>query len=251
MWFRRKQRLPQEPTEKRRQYRRANGGSQPLSLSIEVASWAPIQAELIDVCMQGIGARVDFKRDPNLKVGDVVQLTIGCLDRPRIRTKARVANVGGQDERGTRYGFEFENQGQLFAQLDHFYARLFNRREHVRVMPGLDRKVSVVVKWGKERLTASIYDLSIGGLGLALPRDWSARMKGVSEVLVEFTLPGEKRSIRTRAFVAHHSPMQNHVVVGLRFDEQDASAAQREEIIRSYVSKREGDMSRWQQAWGA
>jgi c-di-GMP-binding flagellar brake protein YcgR len=251
MFFKKKPARParREPADKRQHYRKLSARSQPLESLLKVAGWSPVPVELVDLTVRGAGIAVPFARDRNLKVGDLVELTIVSLMRTEVVAAAKVANVGKRGQGQVRYGLEFLDLGKLYAQLDEFYARHFNRRRAVRVKPWLDRKVKIELRWGSESMSGPMYDLSTQGVGVVLTREAAKRLAEIPSVSIAFRLPGAEAACNGRAAIRHRSPIAKNVLVGLQFDSSADGMRKHEAQVRRFIVEREREMSKWEDSW--
>ncbi len=237
--------------EQRAQYRKRNSKSQTLEAWLRVPRWEPLRVELIDLSVRGSCIRIAFAQDRNLKVGDVVELVIGSMMRNEVRTTARVANITRDGESHIRYGVEFLNVNNLYAQLDSFYARHFNRRRHVRVVPTLDRKVQVKARWSDDEVTGHVYDISQVGLGIVLSKDSSARAAEVEVLELTLKLPGFEGELKGRAKVRQRTALNQNTLLGLEFDlDAPDGFAQHVTALGAFVERRAAEMSQWEKSWG-
>lgn len=254
MFFKRKKPKTEPTADKsnsRGQYRKRNSKSQPLEASLTVGGWDPLRVELLDLSVRGAAVRVPFTQDRNLKIDDVVQLTISSMMRTEVVSSARVANVSADGDSHIRYGLEFTNLAGLYSQLDGFYARHFNRRKHLRVLPSLDRRIHALLRYGSEELRVPVFDVSEGGLGLTLSKDGAARIADLREIDVEFELPGADAPIVCRAQIRHRTPVKNNILVGLVFTTEGAKAiGERIADVRAFVAQRTAEIALWEKNWG-
>ncbi len=237
--------------EQRAQYRKRNSKSQSLEATLRVPKWDPLRVELIDLSVRGACVRIAFAQDRNLKVDDVVELVLGSMMRSEVCTAARVANITRDGESHIRYGLEFLNINNLYAQLDSFYSRHFNRRRHMRVVPTLDRKVQVKARWAGEEVTGHVYDISQAGVGIVLSKDSSARVAEVAMLELTLKLPGFEEPLIGRAKVRHRTALNQNTLIGLEFELDDPEGfARHGEALAAFVERRVVEMSQWEKSWG-
>jgi c-di-GMP-binding flagellar brake protein YcgR len=149
-----------------------------------------------------------------------------------------------------RYGFEFINAGNLYAQLDSFYARLFNRRSSMRVRPCLDRKVQLTLRLGSSARRATLSEISTTGVGLVLPADLAAGLARNQRVAVEFQLPGTREPFRGNATVVNLRATPERTVLGLAFDlDEPNGLGPKARALEAFVAARAAEMERWESAW--
>ena len=254
MFFKKKPPTPATPAtraEQRAQYRKRNTKSTSLEATLRVPKWDPLRVELIDLSVRGACIRIAFAQDRNLKVDDLVELSIGSMMRNEVQTAARVANITRDGESHIRYGLQFVNVNNLYAQLDSFYARHFNRRRNVRVVPSLDRKVQVKARWAGEEVSGHVFDISASGIGIVLTKDSSARIADVPALELTLRLPGSASDCSGRATIRHRTPLNQHTLIGLEFELGDeAGFARHAAEIASFVEKRTLEMNQWEKSWG-
>lgn len=255
MFFRRKKKkdAAEEPAggpeELRQRYRRAPGKNHALGILLKVPGGNAVSGDLIDVSAGGAAVRFAIERDPDLRVGQAVQLAFSSLlHGGEILVDVRVASVRGEDD-WRRYGFEFQEVEELFRQLDSYYFNFFNRRRRMRVRPALDARLPLTIEWGGEELAQQVNDLSTLGLGFNANKATAARLEGVKEVEVHFPIPKTEHVIRTRAGIRHVTELSRGILFGLEFLDGDEQFAEQRAILRTYVKARESDMARWDSAY--
>lgn len=247
MFFHRKK--IQRSVNRRANYRKRQ--SKAYSLSVHLVTPSGVTAgEFLDLSMQGVGASFLVERDPRLVEGDVVELSIQSLSHGAVTTPARVVYGQPFEKRHVRYGFEFINAGNLYSQLDSFYARLFNRRKSMRVRPALDRKVHVGVTWGSHRIDAVVGEISATGVGLIMNEAQAAQLMGVERVGVVFRLPGLKHEFHGHAEILNRKATSERVYLGLAFDlEEPEGLILQQGMLEGFVDKRSAEMERWESSW--
>jgi c-di-GMP-binding flagellar brake protein YcgR len=242
--------IPKTRAEQRAHYRKRNSKSQTLEAHLIAPGWDALRVELVDLSARGVCLRVPFAKDRNLKVDDLVEVAIGSMMRDEIKTTARVANVAREGESHVRYGLEFVNVADLYAQLDEFYARHFNRRRHVRVLPSLDRKVQVKLHWCGEEVSGHVYDVSESGIGVSLSRDSSARIAEVAKLELSLKLPGVEGVLTGTATVRNRTAMSNQTLVSLEFEANAPDGfARNAPTLARFVERRVAEMTKWEQSW--
>ncbi len=246
MFFRKK--VP-ETAERRKQYRKGQVADGSIRFRLHTPS-GDTQAEFIDISVHGAGARFLLEHDPHLQRDDVVELTIESRDHGKVTTPARVV-YGQQDgQRHIRYGFEFINIGNLYSQLDSFYARLFNRRGSKRVRPALDSSVTMTLGWRSNITEAQVNEISATGAGVILPMAAAYQLQGIEEVRVSFRLPGLREQFRGSARILNRKTVSDKVLLGLAFDLEDEDGlAALVPRLQKFVDERAKEMERWESSW--
>jgi c-di-GMP-binding flagellar brake protein YcgR len=247
MLFRNKK--PLARIERRRQYRIPQSKKHPLSATLKQGQTS-LQAEFIDVSVHGVGLKVAAERGDKMELGDVVELTVMSFSHGKVTTPGKLVHKES-DGKFVRVGFEFVNVGDLYAQLDAFYSRIFNRRRSVRVRPELDRKLTVVMRWAGKELKATVTNVSDTGLGIVLPVDSANELENVDKVAIQFKLPGATEPLHGAASVRNKSTVSGQFLCGLMFDfDQQSSLATRRSEIGAYVEKRAEEIAKWESSWG-
>ncbi len=134
-----------------------------------------------------------------------------------VKATSRVVNVLPLDDGRLRVGFQFLNRIELYAQLDEFYARCFNRRRHVRVAPGYDVRIAVELAWGNGSISATAHDISEGGLGVMVPLERSKALAKVDEVDLKFRLPRDRGDVTCRALIRSRTNFDKTCLLGIEF----------------------------------
>jgi hypothetical protein len=242
--------LRKAPRDQRNHYRKQTARSQPLEATLKVKGWEPISVELVDLTARGAGINVLLARDCGLAVGDLVELGIATIMRSEVVAAAKVANVGKRVQAHVRYGLEFVDLGRLYAQLDPFYARHFNRRGKMRVRPWLDRRVKVRMNWGGVDVIGQMYDLSETGIGVVVSRESAKRVERLDWVDVVFRLPGATLPCSGTASICHRTFVAGNVLVGLLFElKSDDGMLQHVSELRRFVEDRAAEMAKWEESW--
>lgn len=229
---------------RRRAYRKRQCKAYALSVLV-TGPGGTLPGQFRDLCMGGVGAAFPREKDPQWKEGDVVEIEVQSLSHGKVRSPARVVYSKALDERLVRYGFEFINAGDLYAQLDTFYERLFNRRSSMRVRPSLDRKVKLVLTLDGRKREATIAEISATGVGLVLAPGQGAGIEAEQRVGVEFKLPGTKEPFRGHATVVSAKATPERVVLGLVFELQGAQVT----ALEAFIEARAAEMERWEKSW--
>jgi len=201
----------------RRQYRVRSPAAAPLRASLERERSAPVVGDCVDISIGGTW--VDFARDPRISKDELCTLVVRSEEQPdSIRATSRVVTVAPRDDGGVRVGFEFTNRIELYAQLDEFYARYFNRRRHVRAVPDFELKIPVRLGWRSGSFPTIARDISEGGLGILVPLDKAKELERIDVVDLVFRLPGQRADIECRATIRSRSVFSKTCLLGLEFD---------------------------------
>lgn len=249
-FWKKKDKAQQRREELRRFYRRAPGKKHALSVQIRRESESSMRGELADVSAGGAGVFFAKGKDPKLAEGAGVHLTFSALGRDgQVLATSRVASVT-QLENGTRYGFEFMDLPGLFAQLDEYYVRFFNRRRSVRVRPGLDQKIEVRLSTQVGATIGRMHDFSVDGIGVLLAPDKAQILRGVEAFEVQFVIPKSRVEIRWATRAAHQTPAKAGVVLGGDFTPvAHAELPDQRRALSDFAAARAEEMARWDSAY--
>ena len=244
MLFRRKKK---KATELREHYRRAPGKKHPLGLTVQVAGQAPLQAKLKDLSAGGAGVHFDPQRDPKLEVGHEAVLSfISLSSGHQIVAPATVMSVRGAEAEGHTYGFQFKDVPGLFAQLDSYFVRFFNRRKALRVLPALGKRLPIQAQVGGEVVKVPVNDISWMGIGFLLEPAAAERFLEVDAFVAEFSLPKLQGQIQATVQLVHKTLTGSKVLFGGYFLEAgDSKFDPARKLLNEYVKAREADMARW------
>lgn len=231
----------------RRQYRAQKQPGVPLEAIIDSEDGHRVVGECADVSVGGAGILVPQAKGSNFAEGSKVRVRIQHLGRAKgVEAAAQVVSVSIVGSM-VRYGLRFESVAEIVKQVDSFYARWFNRRRSVRVMPDFSSKLSSSVRWSDGEMQARIHDISTGGIGIMTTVEQAAGLKTNTRVELSLTLPGTPLPIACRARVAGVKAFTKNVLVGLEFEpnggiERYAAALQR------YIDERQVEIAKFNQA---
>ena len=231
----------------RKQYRvnKHTGGQMQVVLHVDGKPRAT--GECADLSIGGVGVSLPRTKDPELVEGTQLRVTIQHLGRAKgIDAAAEIVTVA-QVGQGVRYGLRFLNVAEVVQQVDSFYARWFNRRRHVRVMPDFATKLSGDVKWSDGELSARIHDLSMGGVGILATLDQVAALKDKSRVEIALTLPGTPLPITCRAKVVGMKSFTKNVLIGLEF-EPNGGIERYTAALQRYIDERQRSIAKFNEA---
>jgi c-di-GMP-binding flagellar brake protein YcgR len=209
-----------------------------------------VPGQFLDLSMGGVGAAFARDRDPQWKVGQVVDLVVQSLSHGKVQSPARVIYARPVEGRLVRYGFAFLDAGDLYAQLDTFYSRLFNRRSSMRVRPSLDRKVKLTLSWPGGLAESTISEISATGVGLLVDDASAKRLAEVERVGIEFRLPGMRDGFRGHARIVNRTAGAGRTLLGLAFDLDEAEGlSQHAAALEAFIDARAAEMERWENSW--
>ncbi|HVS18368.1 MAG TPA: PilZ domain-containing protein, partial [Planctomycetota bacterium] len=212
-----KKTVDQELLEQRGTYRRRQTPRKDIAVHV-VTPAGTFQGDFRDISVQGVGASFRLTNDPHLAEDDVVEVVVRCGMRDEVATPGRTVYGQVEDDGRIRYGFQFINEGNLYSQLDNFYARLFNRRGSARVRPALEHSVLATIGWRSNSLDAVLSDISATGAGITLPLADAYQLSGVERLRMRFDLPGVRDTFEGEVLVEKAKQSGVRAWLGVSFD---------------------------------
>ena len=239
----------QELLEQRGSYRRRQTPRKDIAVHVVTPS-GTFQGDFRDISVQGVGAAFRLTNDPHLGEDDVIEVVVRCGMRDEIATPARTVYGQLEDDGRMRYGFQFINEGNLYSQLDNFYARLFNRRGSPRVRPALEHSVVATIGWRSNELDVILCDVSATGAGLTLPITDAYQLQGIDRLRMRFDLPGVRETFEGEARVEKRKQSGKRAWMGVSFDfDAGGSLSELAGELASFVDRRVEEMEGWESSW--
>lgn len=202
----------------RRYYRVRRGESQRIHATLERSPAPSILGECIDLSIGGAWVEFAPGEDPRLAPDAITWLRIREDSRQEtVTATCRVVGVRKLETGRIRVGFEFTNRIELYAQLDEFYAGLFNRRRHVRASGQGEGSVQVRITWREGSLRAIANDISEGGLGIVLPLETARFLARDTKVELVVQLPEEREAIACGGTIRTCTDFAKSCLVGIEF----------------------------------
>jgi c-di-GMP-binding flagellar brake protein YcgR len=230
---------------RRKYYRVPRGSTEPISVSLMCESKPPIGGDCVDLSIGGTVVEFDSSRNPGLAAGDPCSLRICASSQNHaIGATCRVVAVRQLDKGWTRIAFEFTNRIELYAQLDEFYASLFNRRRHIRVIPGYDIRIPVTLTWRTGSLVTTVHDISAEGLGLKVPLDKGEALARIPVVDVALRFPKERADTVFRGLIKSRSQIAKTCLLGIEFS-TEGDVERSFETLRRFVRERLAGLQAW------
>lgn len=246
---------------KRRHYRVTGHELNGISVSLKIAGQStPVQ--LIDISSAGaalafIGAEKDQVTSLFGRTGHEppkIEILAAELSET-IRLSCRVAHVQ-QVAAGVICGVAFLREIDDSFNLDQALLRVFNRRGAVRVEPDPQSPVTIHIHSpsGRQLCSGLLRDLSLTGLGMAVPPADMKVLPGEARVALRFTLDGEvfdmPAVVRFGRVNTEQRPggMTSEVVgvVGLEFDDQARNQVANRKRLADWVMRRQREIQRIQ-----
>lgn len=203
-----------------------------------------VHAGICDLSLEGAGLEIPFHLDPGFEEGEVVNLEMRHIAEDwQVDTPAVIERSIPNGGANVRYGITFMSMGRLYAQMESTLARYFNRRQHPRVTPELDKDIGVRLKQGGHKPLGSVHDLSQGGMCVALDLVSSAPITSNQTVTFAFDLPGFKHTLEGTAKVLGKRRLGLHEFLSLEFElEAEDSLVEHFEALNTYVKRRVTEM---------
>jgi hypothetical protein len=241
--------VEQELLEQRGSYRRRQTPRKDIALHVVTES-GTFQGDFRDICVQGVGAAFRLTNDPSLEEDDVVQVVVRCGMREEISTPARTVYGQVENDGRVRYGFQFINEGNLYSQLDTFYARLFNRRGSPRVRPALEHRVTATIGWRSNELDVVLGDVSATGAGLTLPITDAYQLQGIDRFRIRFDLPGVRETFQGEVRVEKRKRSGAWAWMGVSFEfDAGGNLGELAGDLASFIDRRVDEMEGWESSW--
>jgi c-di-GMP-binding flagellar brake protein YcgR len=237
---------PGSQPEHRRHYR-VRGMLTQFSVHLKKDTGEYVKGDCVDLAVGGAGVLFPTEKDPKLAPGQVVELSIQAMSRPTsIKVRAEVRVVIPQED-GVRYGFLFRNTSALFAQMDAYYARYFNRRRHLRVLTDLAQKPAIRIVTPHGEVHTKIHDVAMGGIGMHITPEQARLLDGSESLEVFFKLPGEPAEVQCRCKVRQRTVFTKHVLLGLEF-EYAGGIERFIQPLRRFIDARQAQIQQWNAA---
>lgn len=200
-----------------------------------------VHVDLIDLSIAGATLRVPRADDPTLTVDDVASLSIQSASGTwSIQTAVQVYSAAEEpDGSNLLYGVDFVGEGDLFEQLESAAGRWFNRRQHARARPELDKQPTVHLAYKHYHPVGKVFDVSVTGLCVTLDTMAAAPLRMGEPVELTFDLPGIRRAFEGRGTLRSQRRLRNKVYVGIEFDLDRATVlGRRHAELVGYVERR-------------
>ncbi len=229
----------QKVTCRREQERAQMPDADSLVVEIDLPEGMTAPAELYDLTIEGGGVLVPVDLIGDLCTEDVVQFTLAHpMHGWSVQTPARVVRVVPQGPNHCLLGVQFINTGNLYAQLDDAMGRYFNRRKLGRVHPDENQTIDVHIAKGPNQLLGRIYDISMTGMGLAVPYVQGLELHPDMDLHVKFRLPNSTKTMDGNVRVRQRRMMGEYAFVGVVLGEEFDSSRH---LIQDFIENRKSD----------
>jgi c-di-GMP-binding flagellar brake protein YcgR len=249
-WKKKPQREPKKPEHRRQSYREKPSDIQEATAAVHLPSGESVPAEIVDVSGCGTALRISLARDPALKRGDVIEVSVALPKRPPVKTPAEVVFCEQDGDQDLRYGFRYTNIGNLYSQLDEHYARPFNRRHSRRASATLEQRIPIRITWRGFLIDSKINDISEGGMGVVLSREQAVQLRGAKRVAASFQIAPDSEPLEGEVDIVHRDERRADVLMGMRFVFDDPAGFGRHAgTIYAFVNRRDQRLAGWEGTW--
>ena len=223
----------------RRFKRRPTSSVQPFDIALQIPGAEPLRGRCVDLSAGGCAARFHLAQDPNLAIGDALDLMVDTVARSRgLEATARVAHVR-PDGDGVVYGFEFIDSPGLIERLKRFFTSFLNRNLERPIEPGPLDEIPVLLWWEGDGFETTIQSISTTNLVVMLCEEGASRLQNITHLFVEFELPDDDAVLNGPATVAHRTWEDAGWRVELKFDPDPQSGLIAQgRLIENYVFRR-------------
>lgn len=188
--------------EKRRHYRVQQAAMPTLHAMVPFTDGTRRTGRCQDICVGGAGVRFTNDQDPGLESGqELVLLFETPTYEGTLQVAARVLAKKVLDITAVRYTFVFTRPDELKEHAVGTWGRWFNRRRFRRLAPDPTTAVPAQIRWPRGQIDGRVIDVSMGGLGIAIPLSRSAELEGVSQVFLSVVLADNIGELRFSALV--------------------------------------------------
>jgi len=209
--------------ERRHVYRVAPGDEDELQVSLQTEAGEASGDEIVDVTIEGAGARFESSGTPALVVGDSATLRFNSPTLNETVEVSATVVARKEVEPYRHYSFRFEGH-ELDRALPREFYRLFNRRGAYRAAePNESSPIQVTMKvaaeeGGEELGSGKLKNISATGLGALADAETASQLEGIALVEISLQLPDVPRTLRLAAWIRNRETTDDNVYYGLMFD---------------------------------
>jgi hypothetical protein len=153
-----------------------------------------IPTYLMDLTLRGARFRSNRDAGQALHVDDLIEVVVTTDGESSVRTPALIRRRSLVAE-GVEWAIEFVNIGNLYGQWDDALGPYFNRRSHRRIAPDLDRPLSASLSSKGNRMMATVYDLTVKGVGLLVSHAEATALKQFDPAKITLRLPKTRKEL--------------------------------------------------------
>jgi hypothetical protein len=188
--------------EKRRQYRVQQAAMPTLHATVPFTDGTHRLGRCQDVCAGGAGVRFTKDQDPGLETGQELVLVFETPSfEGNLPISARVLAKRDLDLTSVRYTFVFTNLEEVKLHAVGQWGRWFNRRRFRRLSVDAASPVPAQIRWTRGLIDGRVVDVSMCGLGIAIPLSRSSELEGVGQVFLSVLLADNIGELRLSAIM--------------------------------------------------
>ena len=198
--------------------------------------------EVLDLSLKGAAVRIPLSQDPSFFVGEQVSFKVDS-NLGSVRVLAAV-HARTELDGFRRFGLAFDGSPLLGAKLSAGLLRLFDQRRALRVEPDVTVVVNLSVPRQSFRTTGRMRNVSANGIAVIIDYDSEKALSRVTEVDLEFRLPGRDRPLALQASIRNRRKDDDEAVcIGLCFEAKGSQDfdAQRQ-TVTDYVVARQSQL---------
>lgn len=235
--------------DRRDSYRREVRPDHHLNVSVAWEGQLALPGALEDLSSGGAGVRLR-RGVPGPDVGENVVLTFhSARARRQFEVPALTAALREESEGGRLFGFQFVDGDGVFAELDPYLLRFFNRRGATRHRPPLDLRVPAELHAGETRLTVTLNDISLTGMAITCRPEDTGAVLGLRFARARLRIPGMRMPLDFAGTVLYQRPTPAGLRVGLGFPEGGlVGGLRKERAFAAFLEACERSRAAWDQA---
>lgn len=237
------------PDDRRGNYRRRVQTDDSLKVSVGWDGRPGQTGALEDLSSGGAGIRLR-PGAAGPEVGSTVVLTFhSARARSQFEVPALTATQRGGDAHGILYGFQFIDDEGVFAELDPYLLRFFNRRSATRHRPPIDLRVPAELHAGSTRLAVTLNDVSAAGIAITCaPGDMEAAL-GLRLARARLRVPGTAEPLDFAGVVLYQRPTPAGLRLGIGFREGGlVGGLRKERAFAAFLEACERSRAAWNRA---
>lgn len=202
--------------EKRRHYRVNQAAMPTLHAVVPYTDGSRRSGRCQDISVGGAGVRFTTDQDPGLEVGqDLVLVFETPSFAGTLQLASRVLSKHTLDATALRYTFVFTQPEELDKHVVGVWGRWFNRRHYRRLAPDSATVVPAQIRWPRGSIDGRVIDVSMGGLGIAIPVARAKELDGAGQVTLSVVLAENIGELRFAAVVRSESRGLSMARIGL------------------------------------
>ena len=223
--------------EKRRHYRVQQASMPTLHASVPFSDGTLRKGRCQDICAGGTGVRFTNDQDPDLETGEELVLVFETPSfEGSLPVAARVLAKKVLDITSVRYTLVFTRPDEVKEHAVGAWGRWFNRRRFRRLSPDPTMPIPAQIRWPRGHIDGRVVDVSMGGLGIAIPLAQSVQLEDVSQVFVSVLLADNIGELRFSAIVRSETKGIHVSRVGFELV-RDAAFEKAGPILQRWIEK--------------